>query len=81
MVAMNSPESGRFKRSLPVYKFALAGFIVFLAMSLLAVVDFRRGFILGICAVTLLGLPSCAADHSRNRGGRDVCLLQNCATV
>jgi uncharacterized membrane protein YraQ (UPF0718 family) len=45
MVAMNSPESGRFKRSLPVYKFALAGFIVFLAMSLLAVVDFRRGFL------------------------------------
>src|SRR5262245_4326136 len=45
MVAMSATECGRFKRSVPVYKFALAGFIVFLAMSLLAVVDFRRGFL------------------------------------
>jgi hypothetical protein len=45
MVSRNATESGHLKRSVRVYKFALAGLIVFLAMTLLAVVDFRRGFL------------------------------------
>jgi uncharacterized membrane protein YraQ (UPF0718 family) len=46
IVAMNaSGEGSRSRKALPLYKFGLAGFIVFLAVALLAVVDFRRGFL------------------------------------
>src|SRR5262249_34376068 len=46
MVGRSASPEGRYVRSaVPLYKVVLAGLIVFLAVSLLAIVDFRRGFL------------------------------------